>query len=377
MPQKNMYETSVKQWNPFVGCKFNCEYCKTSFQRQAKRQKQNCLKCYEYTPHEHPERLKASLPATEPGEFIFTCANADISFCSTVFLNKIVDRIKKEPAKTFLIQSKNPKTFARIKFPDNVILGTTIETNRDDIYKKIANAPAPSRRFEAFKVIDHKRKMVTCEPVMDFDLDIMIDWITQLKPELVWIGYDSKKGNLMEPSREKAESLGNALERKHIRVIYKTMRESRVYNEQTAEIADSVINKIKEKTMSKHNKDGKRAPRLTTEQKKQLKSAYSKNENIVEVAKEVGIGYSQAYNFLAKAKDAADKTSKTTKVNPVMTPKVGIVSPDNYEEMTLLQLLAHIKEQKSVLSKLEVMFKKKEKAEQQLMSRMKTEIGIK
>lgn len=49
--QKNMYILSAKQWNPFVGCKFDCLYCRTSFQRQAKRQKHNCIDCYNYKPH--------------------------------------------------------------------------------------------------------------------------------------------------------------------------------------------------------------------------------------------------------------------------------------------------------------------------------------
>lgn len=36
-----------------------------SFQRQAKRQKRNCADCYEYRPHEHPERL-AKVQSVKP-----------------------------------------------------------------------------------------------------------------------------------------------------------------------------------------------------------------------------------------------------------------------------------------------------------------------
>jgi len=35
--QKNMYQLSAKQWNPFAGCKHNCIYCGSSFQAQLKR----------------------------------------------------------------------------------------------------------------------------------------------------------------------------------------------------------------------------------------------------------------------------------------------------------------------------------------------------
>jgi DNA repair photolyase len=228
--KKNMYVDSVKQWNPFVGCCFDCLYCKTSFQRQAKRQKQNCMTCYRYEPHEHPERLGVSLPKTRNGEFIFTCANSDISFCPTEFLKRIVERIDREMDKTFLIQSKNPKTFDRVAFSPNVILGITIETNRDALYQStgMSKAPPPSQRFADFLMIKHARKMVTVEPVLQFDLEVMVDWIKQLRPIKVWLGYDSKKNNLPEPELSKVMALKHEIEQLGlgIEVKEKKMREA-------------------------------------------------------------------------------------------------------------------------------------------------------
>ncbi len=49
--------------------------------------------------------------------------------------------------------------------------------------------------------------MVTIEPIMNFDLDIMIKWLKDIKPKWVNIGADSKGHNLPEPSKEKVESL--------------------------------------------------------------------------------------------------------------------------------------------------------------------------
>ena len=224
----NMYELSIEQWNPFVGCKFDCIYCEASFKRQAKRQKQRCIDCYNYTPHTHPNRLNTNLPKTSKDEFVFTCASGDVSFCSVSFLKKIIKRIEDNPNKTFLIQSKNPKTFKRTIFPDNVILGITLETNRDKLYSKIGKAPKPSQRFKDFLKIYHPRKMITIEPILDFDLDVMIKWMKKIKPVVVWMGYDSKKGcDLPEPKLKKFNSLKNALVKAGIKVKMKTVREGR------------------------------------------------------------------------------------------------------------------------------------------------------
>lgn len=222
-----MYKLSVKQWNPFVGCRFGCEYCGSSFQAQAKRQRQNCEKCYEYEPHEHADRLEQSLPATGFMQFIFTCSSGDVAFCSTDYLKRIVARIDNEPDKTFLIQSKNPATFNRVQFPDNVVLGTTIETNRDDLYKGMAKAPAPSQRYADFLTVNHPLKMVTIEPVMDCDLAVMVDWIERIRPVMVWLGYDSKKNNLPEPELAKVRELHWELSRRGFVVVLKTVREGR------------------------------------------------------------------------------------------------------------------------------------------------------
>ncbi len=223
MKKKNMYAYSVKQWNPFVGCHFDCKYCYSSFRRQAKRQKHNCMKCYNFEPHEHPERLKNYLPRTGEEQFIFTCANGDVSFCSTDFLEKIIGKIRKEPAKNFLIQSKNPKTFERVEFPDNVLLGITLETNLDEYV--VSKAPAYSKRYEDFKKIKQPHKMVTIEPVMDFDLEIFIDWIKDIDPELVWLGYDSGKNGLTEPPIDKFYDFYEALKDESYKVILKKVKE--------------------------------------------------------------------------------------------------------------------------------------------------------
>ena len=179
----NMYP-EAKTWSPFKGCGFDCTYCEASFKRQAKRQQQLCQECYAYEPHCHEERL-AKIPSAQ---IIFVCGNADISFCPRSFTRKIIERIKTHnvrcPHKTHYFQSKKPAYFTPIlaEFPDNVILLTTLETNRDKGYRKISKAPRPSVRYQQFKALDYPRKVVTIEPVMDFDLHEFGDWIRSVRP---------------------------------------------------------------------------------------------------------------------------------------------------------------------------------------------------
>jgi len=221
----NMYPLSAMQWNPFVGCRHDCMYCSPSFQAQLKRwAKKNCPRCYHFIPHEHPERLDQDLSKTRYGQFIFTCSNGDIAFASTDYLTRIIARIKNEREKTFLIQSKNPRTFHRVNFHSNVVLGITLETNKDDLYDGISKAPKPSTRYRDFVEVKHPMKMVTIEPVIDFDLDVMVNWINNINPCMVWLGYDSKKNRLQEPELEKVKNLYWELGRIGYKVILKTIR---------------------------------------------------------------------------------------------------------------------------------------------------------
>ena len=175
---RNMY-ADAKTWNPFKGCKFDCTYCAPSFQRQSKRQKNRCADCCTYTPHCHEDRLD-KIPSAP---IIFVCGNGDIAFCPPDFTRRIIERIVEHNMrarhKTYYLQSKEPSYFEPFldDLPDNVILLTTLETNRDAGYEAISKAPPPSVRYQQFKALDYPRKVVTIEPLLDFDLRTFAAWI--------------------------------------------------------------------------------------------------------------------------------------------------------------------------------------------------------
>jgi len=201
-----MYE-KTKTWNPFKGCRFDCIYCEGSFKRQAKRQKHNCIKCYNYEPHMHDERLN-KIPKAD---LVFACGNGDIAFASDTETKVILSVMEKHPKQTFLLQSKAPYCFDGYRIPSNVIVGTTIETNRDT--KHISKAPTTERRFRALRNLDCCRKAVTIEPILDFDLGTLREWVYEINPEIVWIGYANHINglNLDEPELNKTKQLITAL----------------------------------------------------------------------------------------------------------------------------------------------------------------------
>lgn len=218
----------TKTWNPFKGCRFDCVYCKPSFQLQAKRQKRNCSECFDYTPHQHPERL-GSIPSVEN---IFVCGNSDISFCEPSFTLEIIKALKRHnkrcPQKTYYFQSKRPAYFTEFlhALPANVILLTTLETNRDADYGKFSKAPPPSARYRQFCRLQYPRKVVTVEPVMEFDTDVFVGWLVALKPEYVWLGYNSRPGSVVlpEPSPEEFVGFVNELHRAGVTTKLKDIR---------------------------------------------------------------------------------------------------------------------------------------------------------
>jgi len=83
-------------------------------------------------------------------------------------------------------------------------LGITLETNRNTPCSK---APSPTLRYYAFTKLKGFEKIVSIEPILDFDLDVFVTWIKHINPKFVSIGADSKGHNLPEPSKEKIEAL--------------------------------------------------------------------------------------------------------------------------------------------------------------------------
>lgn len=132
--------------------------------------------------------------------FIFAGSSTDMFMAPKPWIIKILNYCCQFDNQ-YLFQTKNPEKFQEFfhLFPPKSILGTTIESNYNYKYSK---APLPVFRKDWMTKVPFPR-MVSIEPIMDFDLNMMVDWIKEINPIFVSIGADSKKHNLPEPPKEK------------------------------------------------------------------------------------------------------------------------------------------------------------------------------
>jgi hypothetical protein len=226
-PNKEKLYRDTATWNPFVGCGFDCSYCKPSFQQNHYFVMQH-KNCGLYRPHIHPERLDRNKIPHE--KIIFVCGDSDVRFCEPSDFARILEVMNQDRMhnRLWFIQSKFPEYFQQFLdyLPKNTILLTTLETNRDANYDSVSKAPPPSVRYKQFLNLNYPNKIVTIEPLMDFDLDVFSDWILSIKPLAVFIGYNSHPNqiHLEEPQMEKCLDLIVALKNKGIRVLTKELR---------------------------------------------------------------------------------------------------------------------------------------------------------
>jgi len=141
--------------------------------------------------------------------FVFVGSSTDMwaADVPSEWIQKVLEHISKYN-NTYLFQTKNPIRFLKFLsyFKENYILGTTLETNRD---YTITKAPEPIERWMAFMQLNKYsiRRMISIEPIMDFDLRDFLCMLRDIRPEFISIGADSKRNNLIEPPPEKIKQL--------------------------------------------------------------------------------------------------------------------------------------------------------------------------
>lgn len=191
-------------WNPFTGCNFGCTYCWARKLAEGKLKK-----AYPngFCPDAHPGRYTQKF---KPDDFVFVCSMGDISFAPYATILAIHDNIANNPETKFLFCTKQPSIYSSPEFNlKNVYWGVTIESNRG--YDGMTRSPLPSQRYIAMSWLKHPHKFISIEPIIDFDVKVLIKWMREIRPEIVEVGADNYTNGLPEPAPDKVNALLDAL----------------------------------------------------------------------------------------------------------------------------------------------------------------------
>jgi len=171
-------------------------------------------------------------------EIVFVSDMGDLfgDFIPTTWILKVLERTRRFPDTWFLFLTKNPKRYHYFldHFPEKALLGATIETNLDPLYSEyeISRAPKPSERYGAMAKLNWDFKFISIEPILEFELDGFVSWIREIKPRLVFIGYDNYNNRLPEPTLSETLELIEKLKCTTL-VIEKTIRKAWYEGDQT------------------------------------------------------------------------------------------------------------------------------------------------
>ncbi len=215
-----MFSIVTETWNPVTGCLHYCRYCWA--RRLAETRLKNSKR---YSNGFTPRLNKEEFSKRFKGGVVFVSDMGDLfgEFIPDEWIEMVLKHVRKFPNTFFLFLTKNPSRYHNFDFPENVILGATIETDRDSIYEGISKAPKPSERIKAMIELDWDAKFLSIEPILDFSPKF---WkkVEKINPFMIYIGYDNYSYKLPEPSLDKTLFLIKKLRDNGFLVLEKTIR---------------------------------------------------------------------------------------------------------------------------------------------------------
>jgi len=215
-----MFSVVTETWNPVTGCLHHCRYC------WARRLTETKLKnSKRYSNGFAPRLNREEFSKRFRGGIVFVSDMGDLfgEFIPDEWIESILKHIKKFPNTLFLFLTKNPSRYHDFDFPENAILGATIETDDDAVYAGVSKAPKPSERIKAMIELDWDVKFISVEPILDFSLKFW-EKIEKINPLMVYIGYDNYGYDLPEPTLDETLSLIKKLRDNGFLVLKKTIR---------------------------------------------------------------------------------------------------------------------------------------------------------
>jgi len=196
-----MYPWITHTWNPIKGrCPHQCTYC--------------------YMRHKPVGELRLDGKALNDDlgsdRTIFVGSSTDMwaDEVPRIWINEVMMRIVENSGNHYVFQTKNPYGFTGWVHEGDYVLGVTLESNRD---YEISQAPCIAVRVSDLRhlcghCLGKPQIFISIEPILDFDINTLIEIITHISPDFVTIGADSKKTRLPEPSPEKIHDLVTTLQ---------------------------------------------------------------------------------------------------------------------------------------------------------------------
>lgn len=213
-----MFEFITKTSNPLGGC---CEYSCYGGGCWAQRM----IKHYGLAKYRGSAVLDVKVLEQSFGveDYVFLCDMNDLfgSWVPSDIIRRVLSAIRKSKAQ-FLLLTKNPRRYLDFQIPANCVCGATVES---DVNWKVSGAPAPLSRLSDLELLKSK-KMISIEPIQEFNLEVFVAKILKAHPEFIAIGLDNYGCQLPEPSLEKTLELIKRLEGAGIKVYRKTIRKA-------------------------------------------------------------------------------------------------------------------------------------------------------
>lgn len=219
----NMYPWVDYTWSVIRGaCAHKCDYCYVT--RMAAKFK-NMGPLITGPIRLAPDFGTTELPKRRATIFVEHLNDLWADGVENPIINAVLDSCRVVPQHTYVFQTKNPMrwwTWFPL-MPARTILGTTIETNREELAYEFSKAPGVDRRADAMLDVPRRvQTFVTVEPILDFDVDVFAAWLIKIRPNFVNIGADSKGSNLPEPPGWKVVALMERLRAAKIEIRQKT-----------------------------------------------------------------------------------------------------------------------------------------------------------
>ena len=206
----------LRTYNPVFGCEHHCyrDGCWAKVKIASRVGAGiGCDLCAQFKYHTHLDRKVSNDPR------IFVVAHGDLfgSWVPPEIISRVLKICRENPREMYFFETKNPRRYEEFieQFPANTVLSCTIETNRIYNVEIRGRGPPPDSRYWAmlelrsFGFPIH----ISIEPILDFDLQVLVHWMQELKPFRVSIGYDSLKNSLPEPFPGKTLKLIKELEK--------------------------------------------------------------------------------------------------------------------------------------------------------------------